>query len=97
MKTKYTNGKWVIHTNTNNKKLNEPLRLHIYSDKRYICDVKSEDVDNDLEHQANAILIASSPELLQALILVQKSFKQFQNFPSVCRIVDEAIKKATEL
>jgi hypothetical protein len=95
MKDKYTKGEWVIR-NDNSIRVNRSV----------ICQIGSAD-NNEEQSQANAKLIASAPELLEALGLAVKRLNQIilcrtltdeQNYILTDEIssFNNTIKKATE-
>jgi hypothetical protein len=67
MKTKHTTGQWIIEKENKN--------YAILSNRMYIGNISSSDVGSE-QSQANAKLIASAPELLEALQLLLKSHRQ---------------------
>jgi hypothetical protein len=100
---KGTKGKWNIGKQENK------LEVTIYSNKKRICEVKSFDgaFFNDPtteQAKANAQLIVSAPELLEALKIVKLNYEHFGRDSSrrmICRLepnqvslIESAIKKA---
>lgn len=94
METKHTKGEWtpiildladckdvVIGLEESNKVL---CRVHLYSSK-----ITEEDL-------ANAKLIASAPDLLEALEVCYASLCTYGRHPLIEKQVNEAIKKATK-
>ena len=85
MRTKHTNGQWTA------EKINK--NYMILSDRMYIGSISSSDVESE-QAEANAQLIASAPELLEALLAVQKDLEQFSLLPSTENLINNAILKA---
>lgn len=100
MKTKHTHGTW--YSNTTNKHLisADNGETHAWQHKN-ICQVYGE---NHEERAANAKLIASAPELLEALKYVKQRIEDSEEWwmdsPNRggfdMEIIEIAIKKATE-
>ena len=90
MKAKHTQGEWQI------EKSELVHDLLIIGDCKLIGRVQPED-STDEEFEANAKLMAASPELLQALIMIvnDTEFTNGQILQSTLNRVKEAIKKAT--
>jgi hypothetical protein len=64
-------------------------------EKNYLSDeYEAEEKRLKEEQEANAKLIASAPELLEALLAVQKDLQQFSLLPSTENLVNNAILKA---
>ena len=66
MRTKHTNGQWTAEKENKN--------YSIFSDKMYIGSISSSDVESE-QAEANTKLIASAPELLEALQSVADFYK----------------------
>lgn len=86
MKFDFTEGKWKgLHGDGINKKGN----IIIYSNDNHIANIIKNKNDS-----ANARLIASAPELLQALIGLLKKIPQMKEYPGLLEIlnIDDDIK-----
>jgi len=90
MKTQHTQGEWGVMTGTGRFLISSNLPS---TDKNSIC-ATAEDTPTD---EANAKLIASAPELLEALKMWQR-FCDVGEMPTPSEIgfMDQAIKKATQ-
>jgi hypothetical protein len=84
MKTKHTKGEW--HVTPNGEYVGT-----LGQGKTGVCMILMKGRE---EGQANAKLIASAPELLEALLAVQKDLEQFSLLPSTENLVNNAILKA---
>ena len=99
METKYTNGKWIIP-----RFAKRHVQIEVpYGDNRTICICDENDFIHPEEAEANAKLIASAPELIEALIKIKESMQESAKFNGESEadkermsIVKKAIKKATE-
>jgi hypothetical protein len=94
----------------NQNKKTKPMKTFILINGKEVRIIKSQTIktatiiaENLLDHskeiivreiEANAKLIASAPELLEALLAVQKDLEQFRLLPSTENLVNNAILKA---
>lgn len=98
MKTKHTQGEWEIK---GDKIISKNLKAH-----RLVTIAQYESFPLEGEAEANAKLIASAPELLEALIearakvlmhtVLELGYGNVPMFPKLLGKIDNAIKKATE-
>jgi len=100
METKHTKGEWKV--------INKPVALDaniaiVNSNKKpvLICEmtcIRGDSYeDNSSQIEANAKLIAAAPELLEALLVAKELIpKNVPLFDTEYKIIDNAIKKATE-
>lgn len=100
MKTKHTQGEWkssnriFLHVEMGNQWICQLSNLE-NKEKNYLSDeYEAEEKRLKEEQEANAKLIASAPELLEALLAVQKDLQQFNLLPSTENLVNNAILKA---
>ena len=103
MKTKHTEGEWMLakasrfHYQIISDKPHEGIMGS--SDDTIICNLAYLNSMTEEEVKANAKLMASSPELLRALIGYQKMYDEIMptgGYQGVYEIAEMAIKKATE-
>jgi hypothetical protein len=95
MKTKHTQGKWVLadlsYTGVNTTVLNEKEEV--------ICDTWFNDDGLTIlsgEPEANAKLIAAAPELLKACNFALQGIEKGQIDNITIKVLEDVIKKATE-
>jgi hypothetical protein len=70
MEGKHTKGIWEVRTFNSDKII---FRHAIHCNGTNICKIMRDDNDNSEEEQANAKLIASAPDLLEALVEIIKT------------------------
>ncbi len=101
MKTKHTPGNWTV--NTCKKDSWNSVGLIIYAPDGSAIAMSGG--YNSEECQANAKLIASAPDLLNALIEITETFKaclggsdplHFEDFKDEIKLAESAIKKAID-
>lgn len=95
MEFKGTKGEWVI----SEINISDLKSIAIFSDEKQevLLHMYLPNSEITEENKANAKLIASAPDLLEALIKIRKSIKDQKlesNFGHTLSYVDEAIKKA---
>jgi hypothetical protein len=100
MKTKHTQGEWkssnriFLHVEMGNQWICQLSNLE-NKEKNYLSDeYEAEEKRLKEEQEANAKLIASAPELLEALLAVQKDLGHFSLLPSTKSLVYNAILKS---
>lgn len=90
MEFKGTKGPWISKEN--------PIVKNEYvvksGNKEMIASVKFQDFETDDEVKANANLISSAPELLEALELAEKTLRLCQNHVDISGFVFKDIRKA---
>ncbi len=90
---KHTPGPWHVDPDP---RPNMEWNNHIYAANGLaVCFMAHSDGKADERDQANARLIAAAPELLEALLAVQR-LDYFQEHSALAEIVRAAIKKATD-
>ena len=101
MKTKITKGKWSVKVRDENENPLPVASLEITSDESdaWIAKVQNNGVIENKEGWANAKIIASAPDMLEALIQMRNYFGENDKTTSehyMFSIADKTIKKATE-
>ena len=92
METKFTKGEWVGITVTTTNGFFERVTI---KDGESICNVTTRNLKRA---KANAKLIAAAPDLLRACLLAYVKLTSIgaHNCEQTAKILDSAIKKATE-
>ncbi len=101
---KYTKGKWFSHTYGNyglsGLRKSWGFKISAIDDKKEIAKIDCDNKDDNFgEEQANAQLIATAPELLEALEKAEQDInwmlnnQKFLN-PEVFDYIEETLKKA---
>jgi hypothetical protein len=90
---KHTKGEWIADKEEGN--------WEVYCNRtRNICSIKNRiSIEGNSENEANAKLIASAPELLEALIEAEKTISSYDNNfrdEKVKSLITNAINKATK-
>lgn len=105
METKHTKGEWEVTKDAFNKQqlhFGLSIKTKIGNDIKYIATIEEIGFFTEEENEANAKLIASAPELLEALIEISNcnnrldyhSDKKLLDF--VIELSKNVIKKATQ-
>lgn len=89
METTHTPGKWVIH---NGNKIASTAEISKAGYRRYICEMWGMETP---ECKANAQLIATAPELLNACIFMLEAIQQGEVHKISETILRNVIEKAT--
>ena len=96
METKYTKGKWVKRQGDSDYKFDI---LGEFGTNKTIALIPNKCFVSDEEAEANAKLIASAPELLDALKMIRKELKhgnyKGNHVNGMIQVAEEAIVKAT--